>query len=298
MIWPFVALALFAGGAVARGQELEPRVYSPSPVGTTFISAGVGRSTGSVLIDENAPIDNIQVGLDSVIIGVGHTFGTFGRQALIAGAMPIVNAGVSGDVGETRHSVTRNGPADARLKLAIGIFGAKAMTVREFVTAPRRAVVGASISVVAPVGQYDSRRLINLGSHRWSFKPEIGLSYPKGRWQIEAYLGSWFFTTNESFYPGEASLSQKPVIAFQGHVIRTIARRAWVAFNGTWYRGGESRTDGTVTRSPQRSSRLGGTLSIPLNLKQTVKITGSTGVATRLGGDFNTVGVAWQIVLF
>jgi hypothetical protein len=297
---PFLlaGLALFAGCALVQGQELEPRVYSPSPVGTTFISAGIGRSTGSVLTDTTAPINDVYVSLDSVAISVGRTFGVFGRQALIVGAIPVVNANVSGDVGESRRSVTRNGLADARLKLSIGMFGAKALTLREFATTPRRPVVGASISIIAPSGQYESRHLINLGSHRWSFKPEIGVSYPIRRWQLEAYAGYWFFTTNDSFYPGDAVLTQKPVVAVQAHVSRTVGRAAWLAFDSTWYVGGESRRNGALMGSRQRNSRLGATVSIPLRRTQAVKIAGSTGVATRLGGDFNTIALAWQIVLF
>jgi hypothetical protein len=294
----FAGLAILIGSALVQGQELEPRVYSPSPVGTTFISAGVGRSTGNVLTDTTAPISDVYVSLDSVAISIGHTFAVFGRQALILGAIPIVNAKASGEVGEDRRSVTRTGLADARLKLAIGMFGAKAMTLREFVTTPRRPVVGASITIGVPLGQYESRHLINLGSHRWSLKPEVGLSYPIRRWQLEGYVGGWFFTKNDSFYPGDAVLTQKPVVALQAHVSRTVARGGWLAFDSTWYVGGESRRNGTLMRSPQRNSRLGGTVSIPLLPRQALKIAGSTGVTTRLGGDFNTFALAWQIVLF
>ena len=194
-----------------------------------------------MLTDTAAPINDVYVSLDSIVIGVGHTFGVFGRQALIVGAIPIVNAKVSGEVGENRRTVTRNGLADARLKLAIGVFGAKALTLREFATAPRRPVTGVSISIVAPVEQYESSHLINLGSHRWAFKPEVGLSYPIGRWRLESYVGGWFFTTNDSFYSGDAIVTQKPVVALQAHVSRTVARAAWLSFESLWYAGGESR---------------------------------------------------------
>ncbi|TAH66309.1 MAG: hypothetical protein EWM45_11755 [Rhodopseudomonas palustris] len=30
--------------------------------------------------------------------------------------------------------------------------------------------------VSAPLGQYDSSKLINLGNHRWKIRPEIGAS--------------------------------------------------------------------------------------------------------------------------
>jgi hypothetical protein len=37
--------------STATAQELEPRAYSPSPVGTTFLLGGFGRSEGGILFD-------------------------------------------------------------------------------------------------------------------------------------------------------------------------------------------------------------------------------------------------------
>jgi hypothetical protein len=44
-----VVLATTSSGAVA--QDLEPRAYSPAPIGTTFVVAGFGRSQGPILVD-------------------------------------------------------------------------------------------------------------------------------------------------------------------------------------------------------------------------------------------------------
>ena len=38
-----------------------------------------------------------------------------------------------------------------------------------------------SLTVNAPTGQYDGTKLINVGTNRWAFKPEVGLSHPVGR---------------------------------------------------------------------------------------------------------------------
>ena len=39
-----------------------------------------------------------------------------------------------------------------------------------------RTLVGVSLTVAPPLGQYDDTKVINLGTNRWSVKPEIGLS--------------------------------------------------------------------------------------------------------------------------
>ena len=46
-------------------------------------------------------------------------------------------------------------------------------------------IVGASLQVSAPFGQYDNDRLVNIGTNRWSFKPESGISKALCQWTLE-----------------------------------------------------------------------------------------------------------------
>ena len=82
------------------------------------------------------------------------------------------------------------------------------MKLRDYAKAPRKAIVGTSLTVTAPTGEYDNSKLINLGTNRWGFKPEVGVAVPKGRWDIDAYLGVWLFTDNDDFFPGGRLRSQ------------------------------------------------------------------------------------------
>ena len=70
----------------------------------------------------------------------------------------------------------------------------------------------------------------------------------------------------------------------------------WAAFNATWYSGGTTSVDGVSKANPQRNSRVGATLSLPLASRQSIKIAYSTGATTRIGGDFDTIAVAWQML--
>jgi hypothetical protein len=58
--------------------------------------------------------------------------------------------------------------------------------------------LAAAVKVVVPTGQYDPTKLINNGSNRWAFKPELGYSERWGHWLLDAYGGAWFFTTKPS----------------------------------------------------------------------------------------------------
>jgi Putative MetA-pathway of phenol degradation len=296
---PFLAAtAALLAVAPAVGQELEPRAYSPSPVGTTFVGVTATRSSGGVFTDPALPLSDVEATLGILGLSIGQTFAVAGKQALILGAVPVTWGEASGQVGEGKRSVSRRGLADARIRLSVILSGSPAMRPADFVRAPRRTIVGASLSVVPPVGQYDSAKLVNLGSNRWSFKPEIGLSYPTGRWTLDAYAGVWLFTDNESYYPGTSSRHQDPIVALQGHVSYTLGRRAWLAINVTWYAGGRTRVDGGGESDLQRNTRLGATWALPVGARQSLKVAYSAGAATRLGADFRTITAAWQLVIF
>jgi hypothetical protein len=284
--------------SVAHAQELEPRAYSPSPLGTTFVMTGFGRSEGGILLDPSLDVDNVRADLWIATPGFGYTFGLAGRQARLLAIFPIAWGRVAGDVGLQPQHQDLAGLADPRIKLSVGLAGAPALTLEEFAKAPRRLALGASVTVMPPLGQYDSRQLVNLGYHRWGFKPEMGFSYPTGRWTIDGSAGVWLYTTNESYYPGNAQREQNPVVALQGHVSYALPHRAWLAVNGTWFAGGETRVDRALNPDEQRNTRLGATLSIPIARQQSLKFIYSTGTTTRRGSDFDTFSVTWQLVTF
>jgi hypothetical protein len=293
---PLLTLALMATSAgTASAQELEPRAYSASPIGTTFLVVGVGRSTGSVLVDPSLPFEDVKARLGVGTVGVGHSFDLASRSALFLVAAPYARARATGRVEEATTEVQRRGWADMRMKLSVNLLGGRALRPREFAAARRGPIVGASLSVGAPTGTYHSDRLVNLGSNRWSYKPEMGVSVPVGRWTLEGYAGVWLFTANDSFFPGTATREQTPVSAFQWHVSYTARPRLWLAFDATWYSGGTSKVNGIDKADLQRNSRIGGAISVPLGRRQSIKGAFSTGATTRIGGDFNTFGVTWQM---
>jgi hypothetical protein len=292
------AALLLLIAATVEAQELEPRAYSPSPVGTTFVLTGFGRSEGGILLDPSLDVDNVRADLWIATPGFGYTFGLAGRQARVLAIFPIAWGRVAGDVGPQAQHQDLAGLADPRIKLSVGLLGAPALTVEAFAKTPRGLSVGTSLTVMPPLGQYNSEQLVNLGYNRWGFKPEVGLSYPAGRWTIDSSVGFWFFTTNESYFPGHARKVQDAVFALQGHVSYALPHRAWLAINGTWFAGGETRVDRAINPDEQRNARLGVTLSVPVARQQSLKFVYSTGATTRRGSDFDTFTVTWQLVTF
>jgi len=160
-------------------------------------------------------------------------------------------------------------------------------------------VVGASVAVSPPNGQYEPNRLINIGTNRWAFKPELGISYNwRKQWYLEGYGGVTFFTANSAFYPGQTLREQDPLISLQGHLSYTLARRSWAALQSTWYGGGATRSNGGAWSARQESTRLGGLVAIGLTASQSIKLSYSYGASIRVGQNFGTAAAAYQFLWF
>jgi hypothetical protein len=296
-----MALALscvLAGASEARAQDLEPKAYSASPVGASFLVLGLSRSTGSILTDPTLPLKDVDAKLNGIPVAGGYTFGLFGKLALVTVAVPYAWGDVSGLVFEQARSVSRSGLTDLRAKFSVNLVGNPAVGLREFVKTPRKTIVGTSVTVTPPTGQYDGTKLINLGTNRWGFKPEVGVSVPKGPWDFDAYLGVWLFTDNPDFFPGGYVRSQQRVVALQGHASYTFKPRLWAAFDATWYEGGGASVDGGEPSGAMNNSRLGATVSFPVGRRQSFKVAYSSGVSARTGTNFRTLSIGYQFLRF
>lgn len=272
---------------------MEPRAYSRAPVGTQFVLVTYAYQAGDVFTDSSLPLQDVSIKLSSMSVGYGRTFGLKGHQASASFLVPYIKGSASGTVFEERQNVIRSGLADFRARFTMNLIGSPAMQPKEFAVYKPRTVVGASITVIAPTGQYDPARLINLSSHRWSFKPEIGISKPVGRWTLEVAGGAWLFTANHDFFGG-ALREQKSLLSIQGDAIYTLRRRMWISGNATFYTGGSSIVNRVLNKDRQKNSRVGATFSLPFNQHQSLKIAWAKGVTTRIGGSLNSIVIGWQ----
>jgi len=155
------------------------------------------------------------------------------------------------------------------------------------------AIVGASITVAAPLGQYDDSKVLNLGSNRWAVKPEIGLSRAAGRWIVEGMVGIWLFTDNTDF-SGGSTREQDPIASVQAHLTYRFSRRIWLAGDANFYRGGRTTVDGERHLDIQRNARVGWTFSWALNQHHALRASVSRGAYTTIGGDFTGVALGYN----
>lgn len=291
LVAAFVGLMLHA--AAASAQELEPRTYSSSPIGTNFVGASYTYLTGDVLTDPSLPVTNVQARINTLALAYVHTFGMAGHSASFGVVLPTVSGDLSGTVIDAPTEIHRGGMGDARFRFAFNLIGNPAMTPEEFARTPQTTSLGISLTMSAPTGIYDASRLVNIGTNRWSFKPEVGLSHPWGNWFIEASAGAWFFTTNHDFYGGKER-SQDPIVTAQLYGGYTFRPGMWLAGAVGYASGGQTTVNGVADRNRQSNARYGLTFSAPFARGWSAKVAVSNGLVTRIGGDYKSISLAVQ----
>jgi hypothetical protein len=172
------------------------------------------------------------------------------------------------------------------------------MPLQQFAKWKQKTLLGVSLKIVAPTGQYNAPKLVNWGINRWAFKPEFGYSRRWNKWMLDAYAGAWFFTTNPAFFntPAPTPQTEGPIGSFEGHLSRDLGkRRFWASLDGNFWFGGTTTLNGIRRHDTrQTSSRIGGTLSVPITMHQSFKFAYSNGTYIRFGGDYQNLQVAWQ----
>ena len=199
----------------------------------------------------------------------------------------------SADVAGQPREREVSGFGDPRFRFSVNFYGAPALSLQEFAGYRQDLILGASLQVSAPLGQYDAEKLVNIGTNRWSIKPELGLSKAFGPLTLELAAGVSMYTDNHDFFGGKTR-AQDPIYSLQGHVLYNLRSGIWAALDGTYYTGGRTTIDGVEGNDLQKNTRLGATVALPVNRHHSVKLYASTGVSTRTGSDFDAVGIAWQ----
>jgi len=276
-------------------QEMQPRAYLPSPVGVGFGGISYSYNSGGQLLDPSLPIEDAQVKAHIPSLSVGGSFSTFGRSSQVLAVVPHAVADLTGTVAGAEQYRYRSGLADTTFRYAINLFGAPAMRRRDFARYRQKTIAGVSLTATAPASQYDSARPINIGTNRWAFKPEVGVSKAVGEWTIEGAFGAWLYTANPRFN-GRNRRTQSPLWSTQAHIVRTIHRRHWVAFDFTYFQGGATRVNGVEAATYQANTRVGATYGIVLSPRQALRFSYFSGVTTRVGADLQSIGVAYQFL--
>ena len=261
-------------------------------MGLNFLITGYAYTEGSITTDGASPLQDAHVQTHTAVLAYARSFGIWGKF----GKFDVVEgmAWVSGQATYGGQPVSRvvSGQTDLQFRGAINLYGAPALTVKEFPSYHQDLIIGLSLAVTAPVGRYDAGRLLNIGNNRWAFKPELGISKAFGPLTLELAPGVTVFTDNDDFL-GQVR-EQDPIVSLQGHAIYNFGRGIWASVGGTYYTGGETTVAGVSQPDRQENYRVGATLSLPLGRQESLKLYASDGVWTRTASNFWLVGIAFQ----
>jgi len=298
-----VISAVIASGPMRtlHAQDLAPRTYVITPIHWNAVTVTYSFSDGAVLLNGSLPVQNGSALLDVPLITFFHSLNFFGRSANFTATLPYGVGHFQGTFRDNETKLYRSGLMDTSFRFSMNLKGGPAMPVKEYQSWKQKIILGVSLRVVAPTGQYDPTKLVNFGSNRWSFKPEFGYSQRWGHWVLDGYAGAWFFTTNpeffshNAFFPGTQSQSQQPMGSFEGHFSYDVKPRCWISLDVNFWYGGRTSLNGVQSPNTlQKNSRIGVTASVPLSKHQSLKASYSRGDYVTFGGNFQNVSVAWQ----
>jgi hypothetical protein len=282
-----------AVASLAPAQDIEPRVYSNAPVGVNFIMVGYTYARGGLSFDPALPVTNSSLEANSALLTYTRVLDLWGKSGKIDFAAPYTFLSGSADFAGQPVARVVNGLGDPLLRASINFYGAPALTMKEFANYRQNWIIGASLRATIPSGQYNKSHVVNLGANRWSIKPELGISKAVGTWTLEFTAGATLYSANKEFYRGTTRL-QDPLYSSESHVIYNFKGGIWASLDGIYFAGGRSTLDGVRSDNLQRNWRTGGTLALPFDRHNSLKLYASRGVSARTGDNFDLIGIVWQ----
>jgi hypothetical protein len=289
-----LVLAGLALAATTSAQVLEPRLYSNAPTGLNAVAFGYSFSSGSLAFDPALPIEGAGGNGSVVPLAYVRTFGLFKKSAKLEVVLPVGWGHYEGFVDGEFRTRDLGGIADPSFRLAVNLIGAPALAARDFKDFRQKTILGVSLQVRPPLGTYDPDKLLNLGTNRWMFKSEIGLSHQWRKWFFELAATVWLFTKNDDFFGGQ-TLEQQRLSSIKGSIIRGFKPGLWAAFSVGYGTGGKSILDGIPKNTYQKNWRFGASVSVPTWRGQAIRLFAFSGVRQRVGNDSDVFGALYQI---
>lgn len=297
--WTLVLAILVSRAAFADAQELTPRAYWPAPNGTKVAVLGYSYVRGDVLFDPSIPLYGVDSRINTGILAYMQTFSLAGRTANAVIELPYSWGTTEGLVGDQEGRSDVSGLGDLNATLSVNLLGAPTMTPADFqaLREDPHPILAASLKIQAPTGEYDPKRLVNVGANRWAAKLEFGSNFPLHRkWLLELDAGVWVFADDDEFLPGRRK--QEPIYAFQAHLVRRFKPGFWASLDANYFNGGRQTIGGDELGDVQHNSRLGAMVVVPFRGRHAVKLGYFIGVRTAFGNDFDQFLVSYQTRLF
>ncbi len=279
------SLLLLARFAVA--QELEPRRWTHLPVGANFVGFGYTYTDSDIFFNPALQIEDTSAEIHTAVFSYVRALNVFGKSGRVDFLVPYSTGRWEGLLEGVPTSIRRSGFRDPRFRFAVNLLGSPAQSGAEFAQFKVNTIVGAALEITAPLGNYRESKLINLGTNRWSFRPQIGVVHSWEKWAAEITASAWFYTDNDEFTV-DKTREQDPLYAVQSHLIYTIRPGLWASLSGAYGDGARSTIDGVEIPDKTRKFLWAASFGFPINPRQGFKIAYMHGETTEnTGSDFD-----------
>lgn len=257
-----IGLVLLCFPCSLDAQFTDPRAYDSAPVGANQLELGYVYARADASVDTSLVVAGAELNLNQGTIDYSRYFSLMRRVAWVEATLPFARLG--GSVTGSNISGSTIGLGDSSYELSILLKGAPALSAAQFANYKPATIVGLSLTVTAPTGQYDADRILNLGSDRWAFKPEVALAHPFGpgqKWEFDAYGNAYLFTDNRAYHRVEI-LGQRPLAGIEGHISYSFTPRISASFDTRFSFAGETFVNGVSQSNPQQNLILGSELTV------------------------------------
>jgi hypothetical protein len=226
-------------------------------VGLNQLELDYAHAEADASLDSTLEVVGAHFQQNAATISYTHNFGMLGHLAWVQMSVPF--ASVSGSVAGTDIPGSTTGLGDSSLQLTALLKGGRALSAAEFARYEPSTTVAVSLTVGAPTGEYDADKVLNLGSKRWSFKPEFAVSQPFGAdrsWVLDLYANAYFFTDNTAYHRTE-TLRQEALPGVEGHISHDFTQSLWVSLDLRYSSRGETVVDSVNQNDPQERLTAG-----------------------------------------
>jgi len=139
-------------------QSLVPRAYVITPVSSNAITLTESFYDGGFNFDGTVPITGATGTYNVPSLGYYHSFSLFGRSANFTGVLPYGIGTFQGSVLGAHRQAYRSGLLDVGFRFSVNLRGGPAMRTSQFLEWKQKLLLGASITIIAPTGQYNPAR--------------------------------------------------------------------------------------------------------------------------------------------
>ena len=228
-------------------QELQPRRWSHLPTGLNFAGAGYVYTEAEISDTPALRLEDVEMGMSTWALHYIRTFELLGKSMRVDLTQGYQKGRWTGLINGVSASTKRAGWTDSIARLSVNLYGAPPLAGEEYAHYRSKTkvetIVGAALAVHFPTGEYMSERLINIGTNRFTIRPQFGVVHARYNWTFEAGVSPWIYTDNDDFFGGNR-LANAPLYVFQGHVIYTWESGLWAGASAGHAFGGRSTLDG------------------------------------------------------